>query len=428
MNFQEAEKYLNENFVSFQTAGRTAYREGLNTIESMCRLMGNPQNDCMTIHIAGTNGKGSVSHMLASVLQASGRRTGLYTSPHLATFRERIRIDGELISETGVAEFMTLYGEDMKRLGLSYFEMTTAMAFWWFAREGVDAAVIETGLGGRLDATNVVKPVVSVVTNVSIDHSDILGNTRAAIAAEKAGIIKVGVPVVVGRSCPETDVVFIDKAAAAGAELTFADRTYTAAEQPSSHTAKCYTLTDLHDGSTMNVEIDLCGDYQRENVVTVRTVVDVLRRAGVEISDAALLDGLRYAARTTGLRGRWEVLSESPLTVVDGGHNPDAVGVIVRQLANIRYDRLFMVLGFSADKDTDKILEMLPRDAYYIFTQASSSRAMSAAELSRRAAACGLHGQTADTPSLALALARRLAAPHDMIFVGGSLYIAAEIC
>ena len=429
MNFREAEKYLNENFVSFQTAGRKAYREGLESIINMCRVMGDPQRDYLTVHIAGTNGKGSVAHMLASVLQAAGYKTGLYTSPHLESFRERIRVDGEPVSEEGVAEFMTAYGEVMKQLELSYFEMTTAMAFGWFRESGVDVAVIETGLGGRLDATNVIEPVLSVVTNVSVDHSDILGDTRAKIAAEKAGIIKKNIPVVIGRSNPETDPVFVGRAAELNTKAVFADRLYAASECGSSRGSKCFAVRNLGDGSERVVTTDLCGDYQRENVVTVIAAVEQLNRSlKLHIDDDAVETGLRTAALRTGLRARWQVLAQSPLTVVDGGHNPDAVSKIVAQLAREHFEKLFMVIGFSADKDTDCILQMLPREAYYIFTAAGSSRAMAADELSRRAAAFGLCGEIANTAADALAKARQLASENDMIFVGGSLYLAAEVC
>ena len=429
MNFSEAEKYLNENFVSFQTAGRKAYREGLDNIINMCHVMGDPQCDYMTIHVAGTNGKGSVAHMLASILQAAGYRTGLYTSPHLESFRERIRIDGEPVSEEGVAEFMTVYGSEMKRMQLSYFEMTTAMAFKWFSQSAVDVAVIETGLGGRLDATNVIEPVLSVITNVTVDHSDILGDTPAKIAAEKAGIIKKNIPVVVGRSDPETDRVFVVRAGESNSVLVFADRLYTVSECASSGMSKCFALADSRTGTERIVETDLCGDYQRENVVTVMAAVGMLNGCRkLHIDDSAVGTGFRTAALRTGLRARWQVLADAPLTVVDGGHNPDAVSKITAQLAREHFEKLFMVIGFSADKDTDCILRMLPREAYYIFTGANSSRAMSAAELARRASTFGLCGEIADTPAAALAKARQMASPHDMIFVGGSLYLAAEVC
>lgn len=428
MNYREALEFLDGNFVSFQTAGRTAYRGGLDAIAAMCRAMGDPQRDYMTIHIAGTNGKGSVAHILASVLQAAGYRTGLYTSPHLHDFRERIRVNGKKIPEEGVAGFMTAYGRTMTELGLSYFEMTTAMAFKWFAETDTEVAVIETGLGGRLDATNVIIPALSVITNIGIDHSDILGPTIARIATEKAGIIKKDVPVVVGETHPESAPVFIAHAAACGAPLTFADQTYACTESKLCPPLQYFTLRRIRDGFTQTIGLDLLGAYQRKNLITARTAVSLLRRCTpLAISTRALLDGCRRAAASTGLAGRWQVLSQAPLTVADGGHNPLGMTEIARQLQAGGYERLYMVLGFSADKELEAILPLLPAEAHYIFTQADSPRALPVAELAALGARYGLHGETAPDAKAALERARSLASPRDMIFVGGSFYIVGEI-
>lgn len=292
MTYQEALDFLNGNFVSFQTAGRTAYKGGLEAITGMCRAMGDPQRDYLSIHIAGTNGKGSVAHMLASVLQAAGYRTGLYTSPHLHDFRERIRVDGEMIPQEKVAAFLDRYGKEMTERGLSYFEMTTAMAFHRFSEAGVEVAVVETGLGGRLDATNVLQPILSIITNIGLDHSDILGPTVAHIAAEKAGIIKPGIPVLVGETDPESAPVFTARAAECGSPLVFADRTYECTGSTLRPPLQYCTLRRIGDGATRTIAIDLLGEYQRKNLVTVRTAVSLLRhRTQLDISRRAMLDG-----------------------------------------------------------------------------------------------------------------------------------------
>ena len=428
MTYQEAVDFLNGNFVSFQTAGRTAYKGGLEAIAAMCRAMGEPQRDYLSIHIAGTNGKGSVPHMLASILQSAGYRTGLYTSPHLHDFRERIRVDGRMIPEAAVASLLDRYGQEMVDRGLSYFEMTTAMAFRHFSEAGVEVAVVETGLGGRLDATNILRPALSIITNIGLDHSDLLGSTVAQIAAEKAGIIKPGVPVLIGESDPESAPVFTARAAECGAPLTFADRVYECTESTLSLPLQSCTLRRIGDDSLRTITLDLPGAYQRKNLVTVRTAVDLLcRHTQLAVSRRALLDGCRHVTAATGLSGRWQVVDQAPLTVADGGHNPHGIKEIVSQLQTGEYDRLYMILGFSADKGLEEILPLLPTGAYYLFTQANSPRALSAGELAAQAARYGLTGETVPDAATALARARSLASPRDMIFIGGSFYLIGEI-
>ena len=366
--------------------------------------------------------------MLASVLQAAGYRTGLYTSPHLHDFRERIRVDGEMIPQEKVAAFLDRYGKEMTERGLSYFEMTTAMAFHRFSEAGVEVAVVETGLGGRLDATNVLQPILSIITNIGLDHSDILGPTVAHIAAEKAGIIKPGIPVLVGETDPESAPVFTARAAECGSPLVFADRTYECTGSTLRPPLQYCTLRRIGDGATRTIAIDLLGEYQRKNLVTVRTAVSLLRHRPQHYpSRRAMLDGCRNAMSTTGLSGRWQVLAETALTVADGGHNPHGMTEIVRQLNAGGYERLYMVLGFSADKELDDILPLLPGAAYYLFTQAASPRALPAAELAAKAERYGLHGETLPEAAAALARARALASPHDMIFIGGSFYHIGDI-
>ncbi len=430
MNYSQALAFMNDNLVSFQTAGRTAYKGGLDSITAMCRIMGDPQNSYRTIHVAGTNGKGSVCHTLASILSAAGYRTGLFTSPHLHDFRERIRLDGAMAPQDYVADFLTRHADNIKELGLSYFELTTAMAFAYFAEAGADIAVIETGLGGRLDATNIIRPQLSVVTNIGLDHTDILGDTISAIAAEKAGIIKQGVPVVIGESDPQSAPVFRERCRECGSEIVFADRTFDCVPNEEAHRteAQSFTVTDLRTGTTEEVTLDLLGTYQRKNLATVCAAVDTLRRTtDIGISEDAFREGCRHAAASTGLTGRWQILSSAPLTVADGGHNTHGMREIVRQIAMQHYDRLYMVLGVAADKDVEHILDMMPRDAYYIFTQADSPRAMPAERLTAAGMRHGLAGETCRTPKEALERARALAGPEDMIFIGGSFYMISAL-
>lgn len=428
MNYSDALEFLNENFISFQTQGRKAYHEGLQTIEAMCKLLENPQRNYITIHIAGTNGKGSVAHILASVLQAAGYRTGLYTSPHLHDFNERIRVDGEPISQMGIANFVADYGSQMQKLGLSYFEMTTAMAFEWFSKSGVEVAIIETGLGGRLDATNIIKPTLSIITNIGLDHKDILGDTIAKIAGEKAGIIKPGVPVVIGQSNPESDSVFIATANKNGSKIYFADKTYECIEKSTHSPWQRFTLSSIKDGRTQDIDLDLQGDFQRNNIITARTAISILRHHTLlNISTRALLTGCRSVSESTGLKGRWQIISQEPTTIADGGHNAHGISEIVKQLQGEKYKKLYIILGFSEDKDIEEILPLMPKEAYYIFTQANSHRAMQAELLAALAAEYGLNGESSPTLAAAVEKARKLATSEDMIFIGGSLYLVSEI-
>lgn len=428
MNYNEAVEFLNKSFVSFQTDGRVAYNEGLSGIKQICKYLDNPQKNYLTIHVAGTNGKGSVSHMLASVLQAAGYCVGLFTSPHLNDFRERIRVDGELITEKAVARFMESHGSRMVDMGLSYFEMTTAMAFDYFSESDVEVAIIETGLGGRLDATNIISPVLSVVTNIGLDHTDILGDTLQKIAAEKAGIIKHGVPVLIGESLPETDAVFAGKAAEMQAKIVFADKAYECVEREVGRDSDRYVIQRVRDGRMQTLDLDMQGLYQSKNIVTVRAAVSMLRHdTPLSISSRALQIGIRSVVASTGIRGRWEVLAGDPLTVCDTGHNAHGLREVVNQIQAQQYNKLYMVIGFANDKALSDILPLLPREAYYIFTQADSKRALPASELAEIAAKEALQGEVAVSVKDALARARALASADDMIFIGGSSFVVAEI-
>lgn len=429
MDYEQTLKYLFTSLPMFQNSGAGAYKPGLQSITDFCRYLGDPQRRFRTVHVAGTNGKGSVSHMLASVLQHAGYRTGLFTSPHLHDFRERIRVDGRMASREFVVEFTERHRAEMERLGLSFFEMTTGMAFEWFAREGVDIAVIETGLGGRLDSTNVIEPLLSVVTNIGLEHTALLGDTIGAIAGEKAGIFKPCAEAVVGESDPESDPVFRAKAAAEGIALTFADDIYECiSAEPAADGRRLYTLRRKADGGTFGLELDLAGDYQRCNIVTAMAAVDALRRRPeVDIDDRALHEGLASAARTTGLFGRWQVIGREPFTVCDTGHNAHGLRWVTEQLARVPRRNLYMVIGVVNDKDLSKILPLMPREAHYIFTRSSVDRALPAETLRDEAARYGLRGEVAATVPEALARARELAGAEDAIFVGGSTFTVAEV-
>ena len=427
MNYSQTLEFLYTSLPAFESKGASAYKPGLERIAAFCKHMGNPQRNFFTIHVAGTNGKGSVSHIIASVLQQAGYRTGLYTSPHLQDFRERIRVDGEMIPKQKVVNFVNKHHDKMVELELSFFEMTTAMAFDYFAQSDVEVAVIETGLGGRLDATNVIVPIVSVITNIGMDHSDLLGDTLQKIAAEKAGIVKKSIPVIVGEGDDRYNEVFDRTGAAAKSKVIYAEREFVCEEQTPTAEGQRFRLRRLRDGKGFDVELDLAGSYQNRNVVTASATIDFLHEeTPLTISHRAFVAGVREAASATSLRGRWQTIAESPLTVCDTGHNAHGIARVAEQLRATPHKELYCVLGFVRDKDLAHILPLLPRDAHYIFTQARTERALPAAELAAKAAIYGLQGESAPTVAEALARARELAAPQDMIFIGGSTYVVGE--
>ena len=428
MKYREAINFIDSSFVSFQTAGKEAYKEGLENIRLMMKHLGNPHRDYPVIHVAGTNGKGSVSHILASVLQSAGYRTGLFTSPHLHEFRERMRIDGVLIAEKEVAAFITENAATMKELELSYIDMTSAMAFDWFSKANVEVAVIETGLGGRLDATNIVLPELSVITNIGLDHTDVLGNTLPAVAAEKGGIIKREIPLVIGERNAETDPVFIRLAEENCAEIIFAEDAYRITASQAFENYVRYTIERVRDGRIESLDLDLHGSYQAKNIITARAAVHAMRHlTNLSISSRALREGCRLVKQSTGLTGRWQIIGKEPLTVCDTGHNAHGLKYVTEQLKEYNYGKRYIVMGVSGDKQLSSILPLFPPDAYYIFTQADSPRACPAAELARQANNFGLAGEVVPIVKDALAKARSLASPEDMIFVGGSSFVVAEI-
>lgn len=428
MTYRQTLDFLYNSLSAFHNIGAGAYKPGLHNIEALEEHLGNPHKKFRSVHIAGTNGKGSTSHMLASVLSAAGYKTGLFTSPHLVDFRERIRIDGEMIPQQDVTDFVENNMEAIERIQPSFFEITTAMAFDHFARGGVDVAVVETGMGGRLDSSNILRPLVSVITNISLDHSEYLGDTIEKIAGEKAGIIKEATPAVIGESAIESKLVFISKAKEAMSPILFADNCYRTVSSAPSSAGQTFVIENLLDGNIFSLECDLSGTYQRKNILTALTTLDVLNGAGgLNISADAVRQGIASAAGSTGLAGRWQVLGTSPLIVCDTGHNEGGIAEVAAQIKAQSYRRLFMVLGFVKEKDLSAILPLLPAEAEYIFTRPSVERGLDADKLAEAAAGYGLKGTVVPSVKEALSVARQKAGPEDMIFIGGSTFVVADI-
>ncbi len=430
MNYSQTIDYLFSSLPTFQQVGADAYKPGLERITEFCRHLGNPQRNFYTIHVAGTNGKGSVSHILASVLQQAGYQVGLYTSPHLKDFRERIRVNGEMIPKQRVVNFVDKNQAKMEELDLSFFEMTTAMAFDYFAHSDVEVAVIETGLGGRLDATNVIVPLVSVITNIGKEHTELLGSTIAEIAREKAGIIKKSVPVVVGERSEEYNGVIEEVAAGLKSQVIYAQDWFECKKCEPCGALQHLLVTRMDDKKVFDVKLDLMGCYQPANVVTATAVVDYLHESSpLTISSRAFIEGLESVIESTHLAGRWQILSESPFVVCDTGHNSSGMKYVGEELSRMakEYKRQICVVGVSGDKDVEAMLAQMPKQAYYIFTQASIRRAMPADTLLAKAQAAGFEGEAVASVAEALAKAKQMATAEDMIFVGGSNFVVAEI-
>lgn len=429
MNYSQTLEFLFSSMPTFQEEGATAYKPGLERITAFCRHLGNPQRNFFTVHVAGTNGKGSVSHIIAAVLQQAGYRTGLFTSPHLHDFRERIRVDGEMIPKQKVVNFVDKHREKMIELGLSFFEMTAALAFDYFAQSDVEVAVIETGLGGRLDATNVILPIVSVITNIGLEHTALLGDTLQQIAAEKAGIIKKSIPVVLGEANDAYNDVFEHIAAANKTHVTYAEREFSCEMHEERAGKQHFRIVRRRDGHVLDFDLDLLGEYQCRNILTALAALDLMHeQTPLTISRRAFVDGAGSAARTTSLQGRWQTLGEHPHVICDTGHNAHGLACVAHQM-NVSHagGRLYCVMGFSNDKDLDAIFALLPRDAHYLFTQAATHRACLTEDLAARGAAAGLDCETVATVTEAVARARALAAPEDTIFIGGSTFVVAEV-
>ena len=414
----------------FHRIGQAAYKNSLDNTLKLDEIFEFPHRQYKTIHVAGTNGKGSVSHMLAAVFQTAGYKTGLYTSPHLKDFRERIKINGQIISEDEVVEWVEKYPikNNLWNIEPSFFELTAAMAFDYFAKQKVDIAIIEVGLGGRLDSTNIITPEVSIITNISLDHVDLLGDTLGKIAVEKAGIIKKDIPVVIGLTQNETKQVFVDIAQTKQTSLFFADQEYTTS----------YSMLGLDGKQMMNIEkngiieypeikLDLLGMYQAQNVPVVLKALEIMIEKGWKIARDHIYDGLNDAAKITGLMGRWQIIGNNPLTVCDTGHNEDGIKMVVSQIKNTAYKTLHFVFGVVADKNPSAILRLLPTDAVYYFTRANIPRALDEKDLAQKATEFGLKGECYLSVQEAFNAAKLNAGKNDLIFVGGSTFVVAEI-
>jgi len=428
MNYAQTIQYLYEQLPVFHRIGAAAYKPDMGNIAALCDMLGRPQHKFKSIHIAGTNGKGSVSHMLASILQESGYKTGLHTSPHLKDYRERFRINGRLMRKKEVVEFVKKWKTEFEQLKPSFFEMSVALAFDHFARNIVDVAVIETGMGGRLDSTNVITPQVSVITNIGWDHMMFLGNTLAKIALEKAGIIKHKVPVVLGESHSETSNVFINRAMEMQCRIWFADDAYKV--ERLNYTKITGTYYQIVHNSQIRFRRLFCplgGDYQIRNIATVLQTVDVLRDTGYEISDTNIAQGISHVVRNTGLKGRWQVLSRNPLTIADIGHNKDGISWVVNQLKRMKYRRLHVVFGMVNDKDAGSILSLLPADAVYYYCRPDIPRGLDANVLRDIAMGYNLQGQSYGSVNEAYSAAKLIAGKDDLIYIGGSTFVVAEV-
>ncbi|GAA0547497.1 bifunctional folylpolyglutamate synthase/dihydrofolate synthase [Chitinophaga japonensis] len=431
MNYQQTVDYLYQHLPMFTRVGAAALKHDLHNTLELCKLLDDPQHKFKSVHVAGTNGKGSVSHMLAAVLQQAGYKTGLYTSPHLKDFRERIKVNGQLVPESFVVEFVEQMQGAITTLAPSFFELTVAMAFHYFALEQVDIAIIETGLGGRLDSTNVIAPEVSVITNISYDHMHILGDTLPVIAAEKAGIIKQGVPVVIGETQPEVRHVFLEKARAMEAPIHFADQEWLLQESSRSPTqpGAGLQLGLVYHGQDelKHIHLDLGGQYQEKNAMTVLSTIKALQQLRWNIPEPAVREGLSHVKKLTGLRGRWEVIDTHPLTVLDVGHNEAGITEIIQQLRHTVYQQLHIVTGFVKDKAVEAVLALLPVTATYYFCRAQIPRALDEHTLAALAARYGLQGHAYPSVQEALHAARQHAHKDDLILVCGSFFVVGEV-
>jgi dihydrofolate synthase/folylpolyglutamate synthase len=427
MNYSQTVDYLYSRLPMFTRVGASAFKKDLDNTIALCNALDNPQNKYKTIHIGGTNGKGSTSHMLAAILQKAGYKTGLYTSPHLKDFRERIRINGKMVSKSFVTNFVKTQKELISKIEPSFFEVTVGMAFSYFEQEKVDVAVIEVGLGGRLDSTNIIHPDLSVITNISLDHTNMLGNTFGEIAFEKAGIIKTNTPAVIGERHPETDPVFIKKAKEQHASLIFAEDDLKATNVSKKSSTLKLDIIQVDQPLLKGLHLDLTGTYQLKNILTVIEAVQQLRKIGYQIADEATYQALKNVKKLTGLKGRWQTLSKNPLVICDTGHNKAGITEVIQNINQIPYENLHMVIGMVKDKDISAVLALLPKNANYYFCQPQLERALPANELAEQAANYHLKGKTFNTVEAALANAKSKASNKDLIFVGGSTFVVAEI-
>ncbi|MDT8401051.1 MAG: folylpolyglutamate synthase/dihydrofolate synthase family protein [Bacteroidales bacterium] len=427
MNYSDTLDFLFSSLPMYQRIGKAAYKSDLTATLSLDRHLGEPHRSFQTIHIAGTNGKGSVSHMLAAIMQGAGYKTGLYTSPHYTDFRERIRINGEMIDEQYVVDFVEANKDVLLELKASFFEMTVAIAFTYFKYERVDIAIVETGMGGRLDSTNIITPLISVITNIGYDHTQYLGDTLEKIAIEKAGIIKKEVPVVIGSAKDEVREVFAAKAREMDSAIYFADENFTARHLDTAGDASVQTFNLYRDGILFMKELltDLPGDFQLLNIPAVLQTLELLGKH-FKVNPGVIRSGLRDVKGLTGFKGRWQVMRQAPLVICDSGHNADGMKISVSQLKGIDKERLHIVLGMVNDKDADSILSLLPRNADYYFTKADIPRALDQELLRGKALEYSLKGNSYPFVIEAFNAALACADKEDLIFIGGSSFVVAD--
>jgi dihydrofolate synthase / folylpolyglutamate synthase len=422
MTYQETLDYLFNALPMYQRIGAAAYKTDLTNTIALCEHLGNPHTNFKSIHIAGTNGKGSTSHSLAAVLQSAGYKVGLYTSPHLKSFTERIKINGQDIPEDEVVTFVEENKTFLEELQPSFFEMTVGMAFKHFADHQVDIAVVEVGMGGRLDSTNIISPLASVITNIGMDHTQFLGDTLAKIAAEKGGIIKPNTPVVISERNPETEPVFIRIAAEKNAPIIFAEDNFQVKMgEGISNGNREYSAKDR------TYHLDLAGAYQQKNLAGVLQAIEILRQKGFEIKPEDVEKGLANVTSLTGLKGRWQKLNDKPLTYCDTGHNKEAFQYILQQIQEQDFERLHFVLGVVNDKDVQSLLKLFPKDAQYTFCQPEIPRAMPAEDLAELARLAGIEGSIVRDVNEAIRATLKKAGENDFIFIGGSTFVVAEI-
>ena len=425
MNYDQTTEYLFTQLPMFSRVGAAAYKADLTNTIKLCAALGNPQHQFKSIHVAGTNGKGSTSHMLASILQTAGFKTGLYTSPHLVDFRERIKIDGVYCSKEVVVDFTEKIKPLIATIQPSFFEITVAMAFSYFAEQKVDIAVIEVGLGGRLDSTNIISPEVSIITNIGLDHTQFLGDTIPQIAGEKAGIIKKDVPCIVSEYTEETKPVF--DAAAIHTSLAYGSELYSVLNTKYAHDYLEVEVLNKKTEGLQTYQLDLNGSYQAKNLQGVLGAVSILQTKGWQISNQHILDGLSHVKKNTGLYGRWQMIGTNPTTVVDVAHNVAGIQTLLTQIKLVNHQQLHIVFGMVKDKDIDSVLALLPTQATYYFTQAQIERAINATELQQKAGRHDLKGNTYQTVNAAIAAAQKQAQVTDLIVVCGSVFLVGEI-
>jgi len=427
MNYQQTLDYLFARLPMFSRIGAEAIKKDLTNTRKLCGVLGNPEKALRTIHVAGTNGKGSVSHMLAAIFQSAGYKTGLYTSPHLHDFRERIKVNGIMIGEDDVVSFTQNIQPHIETIEPSFFEITVAMAFDYFAKQSVDIAIIETGLGGRLDSTNIITPELSIITNIGWDHMQLLGNTLPEIAFEKAGIIKKDTPVVIGEATPETRTVFEAKATQENAAIYFSEACFKSTSYQHTDTHLEATVKDCSNHTESKYAMDLQGSYQLQNLQTVLTAASVLEKMGWKITDTTIHTALKNTRNLNGLHGRWEKLRSRPDIIIDVAHNEDGMRAILQQLQQMHYAQLHVVIGMVKDKDIDRVLHLMPQHAHYYFTRAQIPRALPEEALRTQAIEKGLVGNAFSDVNTALENALTKAKEEDLILVCGSVFIAGEV-